>query len=140
MRHTNLRHWNRPTDLRSLLHIEPTFPTTSLEFRSAGLNGDITGYKEVTQAAAPRTALNSTSVDRKPSSYTSSFVRGKSSYFPFRPGGLAEGLGLDDEDEGLEGAAEGLEKAFEKGRGESWNDRGSVCGLAHACSTSQVAF
>lgn len=45
-------------------------------------------------------------------------MRGKSSYFPFRPGGLAEELGLEDENEGLEAATEGLEKAFEKGRGE----------------------
>lgn len=46
----------------------------------------------------------------------SSFVRGKSSYFPFRPGGLGD-LVLGEEGDGLEGTAEGLEKAFEKGRG-----------------------
>ncbi|GAA5871318.1 hypothetical protein JCM1840_004411 [Sporobolomyces johnsonii] len=113
-------HWNRPADLRSLLHIEPTFPTTSLEFRSSGLSGEITGYREVSSTAAPRTATNSTSIERKPSSYVGSFVRGKSSYFPFKPGGLGDII-LDEEEVegviGLSGAAEGLEKAFEKGRG-----------------------
>lgn len=44
-------------------------------------------------------------------------MRGKSSYFPFRPGGLGD-LVLGEEGDGLEGMAEGLEKAFEKGRGE----------------------
>ncbi|GAA5952479.1 hypothetical protein JCM21900_005322 [Sporobolomyces salmonicolor] len=113
-------HWNRPADLRSLLHIEPTFPTTSLEFRSSGLSGEITGYREVSSAAAPRTASNSTSIERKPSSYVGSFVRGKSSYFPFKPGGLGD-IMLDEEEaegvNGLSGAAAGLERAFEKGRG-----------------------
>ncbi|CEQ40490.1 SPOSA6832_02128 [Sporobolomyces salmonicolor] len=113
-------HWNRPADLRSLLHIEPTFPTTSLEFRSSGLSGEITGYREVSSAAAPRTASNSTSIERKPSSYVGSFVRGKSSYFPFKPGGLGD-IMLDEEEaegvNGLSGTTEGLERAFEKGRG-----------------------
>lgn len=111
------RHWNRPPALRDLLHVQPTFPTTSLEFKSTGLNGTITGYKEVSQASAPRTAFNSTSLERQPSSYVGSFVRGKSSYFPFRPGGLTDVV-LDLEEEvGLEEMAEGMEKAFEKGRG-----------------------
>ncbi|KAK4055538.1 Antiviral helicase ski2 [Microbotryomycetes sp. JL201] len=111
-------HWTRPTDVRSLLHIEPTFPTTTLEFKSAGLDGDIVGYKEVTQAPQTRTALNSTSIDRQPSSFASSFIRGKSSYFPFKPGGLAEEIGLQDQDSpDVNGTADSLEKAFEKGRG-----------------------
>ncbi|KAM0746373.1 translation repressor [Meredithblackwellia eburnea MCA 4105] len=112
-------HWSRPTDVRDLLHIEPTVPTTSLEFKATGLNGTITGYKEVshTSYSATKTALNSTSVDRKPSSYVGSFVRGKSSYFPFRPGGLSDVVLDVDESQGIEEMAEGLERAFEKGRG-----------------------
>ncbi|KAK4057847.1 Antiviral helicase ski2 [Microbotryomycetes sp. JL221] len=112
-------HWSRPTDIRSLLHIEPTFPTTSLEFKSSGLNGEITGYKEVTHAAQTRTALNSTSIDRQPtSSGQASFIRGKSSYFPFKPGGLAADVGLADDDaRDATQAADSLEKAFERGRG-----------------------
>ncbi|GAA5916164.1 SKI complex RNA helicase subunit SKI2 [Sporobolomyces salmoneus] len=111
--------WNRESDLRSLLHIEPTQPTTQLEFTSSGLSGNITGYKEVSTTGGTRTALNSTSLERKPANYEGSFVRGKSSYFPFRPGGLGDAI-LDDElDEGgaLDQATQGLEKAFEKGRG-----------------------
>ncbi|GAA6014645.1 hypothetical protein JCM10207_006888 [Rhodosporidiobolus poonsookiae] len=110
-------HWDRPIDLRALLHVEPTHPTTSLEFVSAGMSGDISGYREVTTTAAPRTALNSTSLERQPASYTGSFVRGKSSYFPFRPGGLNDVVLDGGEVEGLDLAAEGLEKAFEKGHG-----------------------
>lgn len=114
-------HWDRPTDLRSLLHIEPTYPTTSLEFISAGLDGQITGYREVSTTAQPRTALNSTSLDRKPASYVGSFVRGKSSYFPFRPGGLGAELGLEEDEASqgdLAGTADTLEKAFERGSGK----------------------
>lgn len=111
--------------MRSLLHVEPTFPTTTLEFTATGLNGTITGYKEVSLPAAPRTALNSTSVERKPSSYVGSFVRGKSSYFPFRPGGLTDVV-LDLEDDAE--VTEGMEKAFEKGHGAcvslwGWGER-----------------
>ena len=106
--------------MRSLLHVEPTFATTSLAFTATGLNGEITGYREVSTASAPRTALNSTSVERQPSSYAGSFVRGKSSYFPFRPGGLND-PGLDHEGEGdaIEDTTDKMETAFEKGHGRS---------------------
>lgn len=116
------RNWNREPNLRSLLHIEPTLPTTQLEFTSSGLSGNITGYREVSTTGATRTALNSTSLERKPASYEGSFVRGKSSYFPFRPGGLGDVVLDEDSDVAGEGnldrATQGLEKAFEKGRGK----------------------
>lgn len=75
----------------------------------------------MTNTASARLATNSTSLERKPASYEGSFVRGKSSYFPFKPGGLGD-LVSDGDDEGdreggVEKAAEGLEKAFEKGQG-----------------------
>lgn len=70
----------------------------------------------MTNTAAPRTALNSTSVERKPSSYVSSFVRGKSSYFPFRPGGLGA-IELEEESKNGLDVADKLEAAFEKGMG-----------------------
>jgi hypothetical protein len=115
------RHWGREPDLRSLLHIDPTHPTTSLEFISTGLSGEITGYREVTTTADARTAANSTSMERKPADYQGSFVRGKSSYFPFRPGGLGHAILTGEEEDSTDGtptlAVEGLEKAFEKGRG-----------------------
>ncbi|GAA6023491.1 hypothetical protein JCM11491_006599 [Sporobolomyces phaffii] len=116
-------HWDRQADLRALLHVEPTNPTTSLEFKSQGLSGEITGYREVSVTAQEhaKTATNSTSLERQPASYASSFVRGKSSYFPFRPGGLGDDvvldLDLDGHGDGDDAAQLGLEKAFEKGRG-----------------------
>ncbi|GAA6061400.1 hypothetical protein JCM10212_000660 [Sporobolomyces blumeae] len=112
--------WSRETNLRSLLHIDPTFPTTQLEFTSSGLSGTITGYKEVSATRSQRTALNSTSLARKPAKGDeTSFVRGKSSYFPFRPGGLGDVVLEDDanDDAKIGGATDRLEKAFEKGRG-----------------------
>lgn len=68
----------------------------------------------------PLTALNSTAVARAPSDYSKGFVRGKSSYFPFRPGGLGD-LGLDkvgEKGDGLEALGEGLENAFDRRAGE----------------------
>lgn len=119
--HCPHRHWERDADLRSLLHIDPTHPTTSLEFISTGLSGEITGYREVTTTVNARTAANSTSMERKPADYQGSFVRGKSSYFPFRPGGLGDAVLAGEEEEEADAtpslAVEGLEKAFEKGRG-----------------------
>lgn len=117
-------HWQSHVDLASLLHIEPTLPTTTLNFLSSGLDGQITGYREETSAAAPLTALNSTAVERAPTSYASgnSFVRGKSSYYPFRPGGLGD-MGLDKvgegkgDEPGLDALGEGLERAFDKRTG-----------------------
>lgn len=116
--------------MRSLLHIDPTHPTTSLEFISTGLSGEITGYREVTTTADARTAANSTSMERKPADYQGSFVRGKSSYFPFRPGGLGDAILTGEEEDSTEGtpalAVEGLEKAFEKGRGMFASSSSSV--------------
>ncbi|KAK4703557.1 antiviral helicase SKI2, partial [Phenoliferia sp. Uapishka_3] len=112
-------HWTRPPALRTLLHIEPTFPTTTLSFNATGLNGTITSYSETSTShstSQPKTALNSTSLDRAPSSYTSSFVRGKSTYFPFRPGGLGV-ADLAEEDGDEVGVTDRMEKAFEKGSG-----------------------
>jgi antiviral helicase SKI2 len=47
----------------------------------------VTGYKEVTVPAHSITAKNSTSLLRKPAAKTD-FVRGKSGFFPFSPGGV----------------------------------------------------
>lgn len=142
------RHWGREPDLRSLLHIDPTHPTTSLEFISTGLSGEITGYREVTTTADARTAANSTSMERKPADYQGSFVRGKSSYFPFRPGGLGDAILTGEEEDSTDGtpalAVEGLEKAFEKGRGTFASSSSSVDPYAAdnlpTPSCKQVAF
>ena len=52
-----------------------------------GLEGRVTGYKEVTVPASSATAKNSTSILRKPAN-RADFVRGAAGYFPFAPGGL----------------------------------------------------
>lgn len=58
---------------------------------------------------------------RKPGGYTDGFVRGKSSYFPFRPGGLGEVFDDDggDEERAVDGMEKALEKACEYSRPES---------------------
>ena len=110
------RNWTRPPVLESLLHVIPTHPISTLAFQSRGLDGEITGYREESLAALPKTALNSTALDRRPGNAVS-FVRGKSSNFPFRPGGLGD-IGLEEEDVDLVHSADQMEKAFEKGRGQ----------------------
>ncbi|KAI0095241.1 antiviral helicase [Irpex rosettiformis] len=80
------KYWDEELSIPSLLPLEPSPPPTSLAFVRSGLNGRVTGYTEVVN---PRisTGLTSTSVDRAPAP-SSNFVRGKSGYVPFWPGGL----------------------------------------------------
>lgn len=116
MSHGRNRHWPRTPDIESLLHTTVAAPTTSIAFISSGLDGDITGYREVTLPPLDKqqTALNSTSVQRAPGALQG-FVRGKSGYYPFRPGGL-EDIQVEDPTISI---TEGLENAFEKRGGES---------------------
>lgn len=51
------------------------------------MEGNITGYKEITIPAKSATAKNSTSLLRKPAN-RADFVRGAAGFFPFAPGGL----------------------------------------------------
>lgn len=60
---------------------------TVIRFTREGLEGRVTGYKEVTVPAHSITAKNSTSLLRKPAS-KADFVRGKAGFFPFSPGGI----------------------------------------------------
>ncbi|KAG2156698.1 ATP-dependent RNA helicase, partial [Suillus bovinus] len=78
--------WQPEISIQSLLTSEPSPPPTSLTFLRAGLEGRVIGYAE-TPNAPVSTALTSTSMDRAPAP-VANFVRGKSSYFPFKPGGL----------------------------------------------------
>ncbi|KAH9950987.1 antiviral helicase, partial [Amylocystis lapponica] len=79
-------HWDHEVSVPSLLSLEPSPAPTSLAFVRTGLEGRVTGYTEVSN---PRiaTGLTSTSLDRAPGPSTN-FVRGKSGYVPFWPGGL----------------------------------------------------
>ncbi|TAQ86619.1 hypothetical protein B7494_g5050 [Chlorociboria aeruginascens] len=86
--------WESPTDYTTLFKIAPTQTRTITRFTREGLEGKVTGYKEVTVPANSATAKNSTSFLRKPAN-RADFVRGAAGFFPFAPGGL----------EGVEAAA-----------------------------------
>jgi antiviral helicase SKI2 len=70
--------------------LAPTMSRTVIRFTREGLEGIVTGYKEVTVPAHSITAKNSTSLLRKPAS-KADFVRGKAGFFPFSPGGVEAG-------------------------------------------------
>jgi antiviral helicase SKI2 len=79
--------WDAPSNYRSLCQIAPTQTRTIIRFTREGLEGRVTGYKEVTVPANSATAKNSTSLLRKPAN-RAEFVRGAAGFFPFAPGGL----------------------------------------------------
>lgn len=118
------RHWPRERNLQSLLWLEPSASTTSLEFVRAGLEGRIVGYREISHATAPLlTAKTSTSLSRAPAA-GSNFVRGRSGFVPFVPGGLEEEVlkepSGEEEDaaDGLGQEVKGMEDVLETGSGE----------------------
>ena len=74
-------------DYRDLFELAPTQSRTVIRFTREGLEGKVTGYKEVTVPANSATAKNSTSLLRKPAN-RADFVRGAAGFFPFAPGGL----------------------------------------------------
>ncbi|KAI9826149.1 MAG: hypothetical protein M1832_000598 [Thelocarpon impressellum] len=98
--------WDAPTDYSGLFGLAPTQTRTIIRFNREGLEGRVTGYREVTVPASSATAKNSTSLLRKPAN-RADFVRGAAGFFPFAPGGL----------EGVEAAA-ALEDASIKNRNE----------------------
>ncbi|KAL3418917.1 ATP-dependent RNA helicase [Phlyctema vagabunda] len=93
--------WDAPVDYTSLFQLAPTQTRTITRFTREGLEGKVTGYKEVTVPANSATAKNSTSFLRKPAN-RADFVRGAAGFFPFAPGGL----------EGVEAAAALEEQAI----------------------------
>ncbi|KIL00999.1 hypothetical protein PAXRUDRAFT_762342 [Paxillus rubicundulus Ve08.2h10] len=99
-------HWKNEPSISSLLSFQPAPPPTSLSFVRAGLAGRVTGYAEVLNPRVA-TALTSTSMDRAPAP-AASFVRGKSGYVPFQPGGLDDVLLSSTQNGVLEESAKGL--------------------------------
>ena len=79
--------WETPTNHSELFALAPTQTRTIIRFTREGLEGRVTGYKEVTVPANSATAKNSTSLLRKPAN-RADFVRGAAGYYPFAPGGL----------------------------------------------------
>ncbi len=81
------RRWDTAPNYQGLFGLAPTQTRTVLRFTRQGLEGRVTGYKEVTVPASNATAKNSTSLLRKPAN-RADFVRGAAGYLPFTPGGL----------------------------------------------------
>jgi antiviral helicase SKI2 len=79
--------WDSPVNHTELFALGPTQTRTIIRFTREGLDGRVTGYKEVTVPANSATAKNSTSLLRKPAN-RADFVRGAAGFFPFAPGGL----------------------------------------------------
>ncbi|ETN43274.1 uncharacterized protein HMPREF1541_02433 [Cyphellophora europaea CBS 101466] len=79
--------WDSQVDYTEICQIAPTQSRTVTRFTREGLEGRVTGYKEVTVPATSATAKNSTSMLRQPAN-RADFVRGAAGYFPFAPGGL----------------------------------------------------
>ncbi|KAI9704524.1 MAG: hypothetical protein M1820_005598 [Bogoriella megaspora] len=79
--------WDSPARYADLFAIAPTQTRTIIRFTREGLEGRVTGYKEITVPANSATAKNSTSILRRPAN-RADFVRGAAGYFPFAPGGL----------------------------------------------------
>ncbi|KAH6674739.1 NUC185 domain-containing protein [Halenospora varia] len=109
--------WDAPVDYTSLFKIAPTQTRTITRFTREGLEGRVTGYKEVTVPANSATAKNSTSFLRKPAN-RADFVRGAAGFFPFAPGGL-EGVeaaaALEEQALRQEGGLLSVPPGFERG-------------------------
>ncbi|KAJ3535718.1 hypothetical protein NMY22_g6357 [Coprinellus aureogranulatus] len=110
-------HWDEPISIPKLLKPQLSVPPTTLGFVRAGVDGHVVGYTEVPN---PRKAsgLTSTSLDRAPAP-SKNFVRGKSGYVPFLPGGLEElsvealsSQTLDRSTKGLRTVAPGLSRGL----------------------------
>jgi antiviral helicase SKI2 len=79
--------WDAPVNYVELVELAPTQTRTATRFTREGLEGRVTGYKEVTVPASSANAKNSTSLLRRPAN-RADFVRGAAGFFPFAPGGL----------------------------------------------------
>lgn len=80
--------WDYQTpEYTELCQLAPTQTRTITRFTREGLEGKVTGYKQVTVPASSATAKNSTSILRRPAN-RADFVRGAAGFFPFAPGGL----------------------------------------------------
>jgi len=109
--------WDTPTRYTDLFQIAPTQTRTIIRFNREGLEGRVSGYKEITVPASSATAKNSTSLLRKPAN-RAEFVRGAAGFFPFAPGGLdgveaiasLEDHALQQEESGRSGLAGGLDR------------------------------
>ncbi|SPO20957.1 probable SKI2 - antiviral protein and putative helicase [Ustilago trichophora] len=151
-------HWQRKPKLEHMLWAEPSTSLHSLEFVRAGLEGRIVSYREVSHTSTPLLdSKSSASMARKPAT-SSNFVRGKSAYVPFAPGGLENEVMKDTDGEaqvaedlsdtlrsqvadmeeslssgrGLRSKAPGLSRAFIDPNAENSEDEEDADGIALA--------
>jgi antiviral helicase SKI2 len=108
------RRWDATANYADICEMAPTQTRTMIRFMREGLEGRVTGYREVTVPASSATAKNSTSLLRRPAN-RADFVRGAAGFFPFAPGGL-DGVDAIDAIE-RQAQLEGSEKQVTKGSG-----------------------
>lgn len=85
------QHWLRPTRYETMLALDPSPSTTTLQFLRSGLQGDVVGYREVVSGASLHELDGSALSLHRPVSQKN-FVRGSTSSIPFRPGGLDDAV------------------------------------------------
>ncbi|KIY51126.1 ATP-dependent RNA helicase [Fistulina hepatica ATCC 64428] len=107
--------WNNELSIPALLQWKPMPAPTKLSFVRSGLDGRVTGYAETPNPRAS-SGLTSMSLERAPGP-SKNFVRGKSGYVPFWPGGLDNAMfesKLPDFDlQGLRTIAPGLSRGLQ---------------------------
>jgi antiviral helicase SKI2 len=79
--------WDIPSSPSELLALGSSQTRSIIRFTREGLEGRVTGYKEVTVPASSLTSKDSTSLTRRPTR-KADFVRGSTESYPFAPGGL----------------------------------------------------
>lgn len=110
-------HWDNPISIPRLVEPQLSEPPTTVSIVRAGLDGRIVGYAE-TPTAKKSSGLTSTAVDRAPAP-SKNFVRGKSGYVPFLPGGLDDvpvdvlaSANIDASTRGLRTVAPGMSRGM----------------------------
>ncbi|WFD18120.1 Antiviral helicase ski2 [Malassezia caprae] len=109
------QHWSRPTRYESMLALDPSPSTTSLQFVRSGLEGRVIGYSEVVSGASLHDLDGSSLSLHRPVSTQKSFVRGSTSSMPFRPGGLDDAVAADEPSEPSSGQLRTVPPGFSRG-------------------------
>lgn len=109
------QHWSRPTRYESMLALDPSPSTTSLQFVRSGLGGHVIGYSEVVSGASFHELDGSSLSLHRPVSLQKSFVRGSTSSMPFRPGGLDDTVAADEPSDLPSGQLRTVPPGFSRG-------------------------
>lgn len=104
--------------IQEFLYSQTSPMSTKLDFIFAGLEGDVVGCVELEQSSdSSLTPKTSSSLVRQPANYSTDFVRGRSGYLPFEPGGIDSTTLLQPIPGLIADAADELEKDLESSRG-----------------------